>query len=166
MWVGLGAVLASIAINLGAFVLAATFLKGGWGAGTRRPGPSRVQFDPTAQRRFRQQHPPPVRVWCDKSFDPRHLPCLARCPRCAGPRAKPVISEEALEELDINRKDAPKALPSSIVKVGRAVPFCCCLHVRRACAPGSQLARPARSQLLPAQPASPAAAPPFPNPRV
>lgn len=37
---------------------------------------------------------------------------------CAGPRAKPVISEEALQELDANREDAPAALPPSLLKVG------------------------------------------------
>ncbi|PSC69376.1 ATP-binding cassette transporter isoform B [Micractinium conductrix] len=33
-----------------------------------------------------------------------------------GPKTKPVISEETLEELDINREAAPKALPASVVK--------------------------------------------------
>jgi len=42
---------------------------------------------------------------------------LPRVVRPAGPRSKPVISEETLEELDANRVSQPKRLPASVVKV-------------------------------------------------
>ncbi|EFN59720.1 hypothetical protein CHLNCDRAFT_133292 [Chlorella variabilis] len=61
VWIGLGAVLASIVINVVVFVLAATFMK--------------------------------------------------------GPKSKPVISQEAMEELDMNRaREEPHSLPASVVK--------------------------------------------------
>lgn len=43
--------------------------------------------------------------------------CSSHTPYPAGPRAKPVISEEALQELDANRVDAPAKLPPSLIKV-------------------------------------------------
>lgn len=101
--------LASTVINIVVFILAATFLKGALGCQANWAGCNQVGlagwwvgWNATGMCPSN----------CSLSTcSPLHGPSPS-----AGPRAKPVISEEALQELDANREDSPAQLPPSLIK--------------------------------------------------
>lgn len=104
--------LASTVINIVVFILAATFLKGALGCQANWAGCNQAGLVCCLD------HLPLV-----ASTHPAALGKSAFClltshgpSPSAGPRAKPVISEEALQELDANREDSPAQLPPSLIK--------------------------------------------------
>jgi hypothetical protein len=164
-------VLASMAINVGVFVLAATFLMvrclPPWApyitpmpcCASLLPGmPLFAVWLPTAlsagssgcnawRPMVEGKVQPPLLPLHESLFC---LPFLTTTP-CSpaalvannqGPSSKPIISQEAIEELDLNRtQNPPEKLPDSVVKV-----WCgCCDQCNCVCTQSSSWQRPALS---------------------
>ena len=125
VWIGLGAVLASIVINVVVFVLAATFMKvGSQSVSACLSGLHVCLF--TTDKRIPHAAYLVVPPWqteqeCELPAPPPPPPLLSLPPPpVQGPKSKPVISQEAMEELDMNRaREEPHSLPASVVKVGK-----------------------------------------------